>query len=88
MEEDPEAMLTIYQNFYQKLLAGKPMKTKEGMEVEQLVNKYVDVLERKALREGIEPFTKEEYEEVKKEIKDGKAPDSTWVQDLLPLTLK
>ena len=49
------------------------MKTKEGVEVEQLVNKYVEVLERKALREVIEPFTKEEYQEVKKEIKNGKA---------------
>ena len=73
LEEDPEAMIEIYQNFYQKLLTGKAMKTKEGVEVEQLVNKYVEVLERKALREVIEPFTKEEYQEVKKEIKNGKA---------------
>ena len=71
LEEDPEAMIEIYQNFYQKLLTGKPMETKEG--VEQLVDKYVEVLERKALREVIEPFTKEEYQEVKKEIKNGKA---------------
>ena len=43
------------------------METKEG--VEQLVDKYVEVLERKALREGIEPFTKEEYQEVKGRLK-------------------
>ena len=48
------------------------METKEG--VEQLVDKYVEVSERKALREGIESFTKEEYQEVKREIKNGKSP--------------
>ena len=73
--EEPKEILEIYQKFYEKLLTGKPMETEEGKEMEQLVNKYVEVLERKALREGIEPFTKEEYEEVKKEIKNGKAPD-------------
>ena len=26
-------------------------------------------------REGIEPFTREEYDKVKKELKNGKAPD-------------
>ena len=75
MVEEPEVMVEIYQQFYKKLLTGKPMDTEEGKEMEQLVNKYVEVLERKALREGIEPFTKEEYDEVKKEIKNGKAPD-------------
>ena len=84
LEEDPEAMLEIYQNFYQKLLTGKPMETKEGLEVEQLVNKYVEVLERKALREGIKPFTREEYQEVKREIKNGKAPDlQGWRYELI-----
>ena len=84
LEEDPEAILAIYQKFYKKLLTGKPMETKEGLEVEQLVNKYVEVLERKALREGIEPFSKEEYDEVKREIKNGKAPDlQGWRYELI-----
>ena len=82
--EEPDAMLEIYQKFYMKLLAGKPMETKEGEEIELLVNKYVEVLERKALREGIEPFTKEEYAVVKKEIKNGKAPDlQGWRYELI-----
>ena len=51
------------------------MTTKEGKETEKIVNKYIEVLERKAVKEGIEPFTKEEYDKVKKELKNGKAPD-------------
>ena len=74
-EEDPEKILNIYKNFYIKLLSGKDMTTKEGKETEKIVNKYIEVLERKAVKEGIEPFTKEEYDKVKKELKNGKAPD-------------
>ena len=74
-EENPEKILEIYKDFYKKLLTGKEITSKEGKEVEEIVNKYIEVLGRKALQEGIEPFTKEEYEKVKKEIKNGKAPD-------------
>ena len=73
--EEPEELLEIYKHFYLELLAGKPMETAHGQEIENLVNKFVEVLERRAKQEGIEPFTKEEYEAVKKEIKNGKAPD-------------
>ena len=48
--EEPKEILGIYQKFYEKLLTGKPMETEEGKDVEVLVNKYVEVLERKALR--------------------------------------
>ena len=76
--------MSIYQDFYQKLLSGKEMTTKEGKEVERIVNKYIEVLGRKALQEGIEPFTKEEYDKVKREIKNGKAPDlEGWRYELI-----
>ena len=42
------------------------------------------LLGRKALQEGIEPFTKEEYDKVKREIKNGKAPDlEGWRYELI-----
>ena len=69
-EENPEKILQIYKDFYKKLLTGKEMTTREGKEIEEMVNKYIEVLERKALRQGIEPFTEEEYEKVKKELKN------------------
>ena len=74
-EENPEKILQIYKEFYKKLLSGEEMTTTEGKEIEETVNKYIEVLGRKALREGIEPFTREEYDKVKKELKNGKAPD-------------
>ena len=75
IEEDPEKILEIYKNFYKKLLTGREMDTTAGKEAEQLVNKYIEELEKKAYREGIKPFTEEEYQKVKKELKNRKSQD-------------
>ena len=74
-EEDPQKILEIYKKFYIKLLSGKDMTTEEGRETEDIVNKYIKAIEKKAAREGIKPFTREEYDKVKRELKNGKAPD-------------
>ena len=39
------------------------------------MNKYVKELEKKAERQRMQPFTVEEYEKMKKDLKCGKAPD-------------
>ena len=75
IKEEPEEILKIAQTFYKKLLTGRLMETEAGKQIEEVVNKYIAELEKKAMVEGIEPFTKEEYEKVKKELKNGKAAD-------------
>ena len=73
--ENPEEIINIYKNFYEKLLAGREMKTESGKQIENMVNKYVDQLVRQADKKRIQPFTEDEYEEMKKSLKSGKAPD-------------
>ena len=73
--ENPEEILKIYKNFYEKLLSGREMTTEAGKQVENMVNKYVDELVKQADRSRMQPFTEDEYKTVKKSLKAGKAPD-------------
>ena len=75
LTEDPDEILQIYKNFYNKLLSEKPCKTDEGRKIEKLVDQFIETLERKGLRDGIAPFTEDEYSQAKRELKNGKAPD-------------
>ena len=75
LEEDPKQILEIYKKFYQKLLTGKEMMTEAGKEVEEMVNKYVDIVLSAADKQRMEPFTDKEYQQMKKELKARKAPD-------------
>ena len=74
--ENPDEIKEIYKNFYQKLLSGREMTTDGGKQIEEMVDKYTEELIKKAAREPIQPFTEEEYEEMKKSLKNRKAPDS------------
>ena len=67
--------MEVYRKFYKNLLTGKEMENEKGKNAEAIVNKYISVLERTAKNKGIEPFTAEEYEKVKKSLKPRKAPD-------------
>ena len=75
LEENPAQILHIYQNFYQELLAGKEMTTEMGKEIEHIVNRFVDALLEKAEKQPIQPFSEEEYQQMKKDLKPRKAPD-------------
>jgi hypothetical protein len=75
LEEDPQKILEIYQNFYQTLLKGKEMETERGKEIEKIVDRYVDVLLLRADQNRIQPFTEEEYKNMKKQLKNRVAPD-------------
>ena len=75
IEENPEEIIRIYEEFYKKLLTGKEMETEAGLQIEEIVNKYVNTAIRIAGKKPIKPFTEEEYQQMKKELKSGKAPD-------------
>jgi hypothetical protein len=75
IEEDPEKIMEVYREFYEKLLTGKEMDNESGKNAEWIVNKHMEALERIAKKNGIAPFTAEEYEKVKKSLKPRKAPD-------------
>ena len=51
------------------------MENETGKRAEAVVNKYIKALEKTARKTGIEPFTAEEYQIVKKGLKPRKAPD-------------
>ena len=46
--ENPEEILKVYKDFYQKLLSGREMTTDEGKEIEEMVEKYTEELLKKA----------------------------------------
>ena len=75
LEEDPQRILKIYQNFYQTLLKGKKMETLKGKATENIVDKYVDILLQQAEKNRIQPFSEEEYQQMKKQLQNRKAPD-------------
>ena len=75
IEEEPEKIMEVYRNFYMNLLSGKDMENETGKRAETVVNKYIEALEKTARKTGIEPFTDEEYQIVKKGLKPRKAPD-------------
>ena len=75
IEENPSKIMDIYQKFYKNLLTEKKMQTEEGRKIEKGVEKYVATLEKTAKKTKITPFTKEEYQKLKKELKAGKAAD-------------
>ena len=82
--ENPEEILKIYQNFYQKLLSGREMKTEDGKQIEQMVDRYIEELIKKAEREPIKPFSEEEYKQMKRSLKNRKAPDiQGWRYELI-----
>ena len=82
--ESPEEILKIYQNFYQKLLSGREMKTEDGKQIEQMVDRYIEELIKKAEREPIKPFSEEEYKQMKRSLKNRKAPDiQGWRYELI-----
>ena len=61
--EDPEEILKIYKDFYQKQLSGREMTTDDAKQIEEMVEKYTDELLKKAEREPMQPFTEDEYKE-------------------------
>ena len=82
--ENPEEILKVYKDFYQKLLSGREMTTDEGKQIEEMVEKYTEELLKKAEREPMKPFTEEDYKEMKKSLKNRKAPDTQgWRYELI-----
>ena len=76
IEEDPKKILEVYQNFYEKLLTGEEMTTEAGKQTEEIVDKYIGLVLKEAEKKGIEPFSLEEYQQMKKGLKSRKAPDT------------
>ena len=76
--ENPKEILDVHKNHYQKLLTRREMENTTGKEIETLVNKYIEILKENATNKGIKPFSAEEFYEVKKTLKNGKAADMTW----------
>ena len=50
-------------------------ETNEEKKVEEVINRCIEVMEKKAKHHQIEGVTKEKYQEMKNELKKRKAPD-------------
>ena len=84
LEENPEKILEIYQRFYEKLLTGKEMTTEAGKKIEEMIDRYIELLVKMADRSRMKPFSEDEYQEMKKKLKPRKAPDTQgWRYELI-----
>ena len=84
IEEEPDKILEVYQKFYQNLLTGKEMTTDAGKQMEEVVNKYIEQLVKMADTNRMKPFSEEEYEVMRKDLKARKAPDTQgWRYELI-----
>ena len=70
LQEEPTKILEVYRSYYQHLLNTNEMTTQVGKEIETLIDRYINELGKQAKRDGISPFTEEEYQEVKKRFKE------------------
>ena len=60
------------------------MTTDAGKQIEEMVDKYVEQLVKIANRKRMKPFSKEEYQGMKKDLKARKAPDTQgWRYELI-----
>ena len=75
IEEDPTKIKEIYRTFYQKLLKDREPENEEEQEMQQLKEKCIEVMMKKAQNLEIKEITVEEYEGMKKKLKKKKAPD-------------
>ena len=74
--EEPKQILEVYQEFYKELLSEHVPQSSEEIEIEEEMNKYIEALAKKVETKIISPFSEEEYQNMKKELKKGKAPDT------------
>ena len=51
------------------------MESEQGKEIERIVDTYVDVLLHRSDQNRIQPFTEDEYQKMKRQLKNRKAPD-------------
>ncbi len=75
IEEDPEKIRNIYKTFYQKLLKDRDPEDEIEKEMQQLKEKCIEVMKRKAESKDIAEITPEEYTTMKNKLKKKKAPD-------------
>ena len=74
-EDDPDRIKKVYKDFYEELLKTEKANDDEGKRIEESVDRCIETMKRKAEKIQIKPVTKEEYEEMKKNLKKHKAPD-------------
>ena len=72
--EKVEDIKEVYRSFYEDLLKEKEM-TEGGEEIEEVVNKYIETMERISERQTIKAFSEVELEDVCQELNKRKAPD-------------
>ena len=83
-EDEPGKVKKVYEEFYRDLLKVKEAETEEEKKVEEVIDRCVEAMEKKAKHSEIEEATKEEYEEMKEKLKKGKAPDCQgWSYELI-----
>ena len=75
LEEDPEKIKEIFRQFYQKLLKDRESSNGIEQEVQNLKEKCIETMVKKARSIEIKEITDEEYDKMKKRLKKKKAPD-------------
>ena len=84
LKEDKEEIREIYQRYYKSLLTTRPAENESETEVEKYVTTTIAKMEEISKTKEIEEITDEEYNKMKKELKNRKAKDMEgWKYELV-----
>ena len=81
---EPEKIKKRYAEYYKELLTTRKAVTNDERKVEELVDRCIETMKRKAEEIQIQPITNKEYEAMKKSLKTKKAPDlQGWFYEMI-----
>ena len=82
--DEPEKIRNRYAEYYKELLTTRKAVTEDERKIEEMVDRCIEAMKKKAEEIPIQPITNKEYEEMKKSLKTKKAPDlQGWFYEMI-----
>ena len=83
-QDQPETIKQVYKEYFEELLTVGEANTKEEKEIEEEIDKCIDIMREIAENGKIDEITEAEYAEMKASLKKRKAPDlQGWTYELV-----